>query len=122
MNKYGDKIVTEYLFENPEINALLDDPLHLTDSTSLVLEDAAHRVSGRVAVLNTKMQQDFYNEIGQQYNDYVEYLQQVGEYDLLVESMDLQAETINARVVKMGKGADRHSVTIASWKRFRQMC
>jgi hypothetical protein len=98
----------EYLSENMDINDLLGDPLHLTDPDStLIPEDAAHRVSGRAAVLNTKMQQDFYNEIGQQYNDYVEYLQQVGEYDLEVEAMDLQAETVNARVVKMGKGGQR---------------
>jgi hypothetical protein len=41
------------------------------------VEDAAHKVSGRVAVLSTKMQQDFYNEIAERYNDYVEYLKQI---------------------------------------------
>lgn len=111
LNKYGDKMVIEYLFENPEVNVLLDDPLHINESSadtagSTVAEDAAHKVSGRVAVLSTKMQQDFYNEITVRYNDYVEYLQQVGEYDLEVEAMNLQAETISARVVKMGKGSD----------------
>src|SRR6185312_7758430 len=29
LNKYGDKIVKEYLSENPEINELLDDPLKI---------------------------------------------------------------------------------------------
>ena len=53
----------------------------------------AHRVSGRVAVLSTKMQQDFYTEIADRYNDYVEYLKQVDEYDLEVEAMNLDAET-----------------------------
>jgi len=113
LNKYGDKVVKEYLAENLEINRLLDDPLHLLTSgeddggsDQSYTEDAAHKVSGRVAVLSTKMQQDFYNEIASRYNDYVEYLQQVGEYDLEVEAMDLQAETASSRVVKMGKGSD----------------
>ncbi len=111
LNKYGDKIVKEYLIENPDINEMLDDPLKLSDSKadgdeSGVVEDAAHRVSGRVAVLSTRMQQDFYNEVAERYNDYEAYLKQVGEYDLEVEAMNLEAETLNTRVVKMGKGTD----------------
>lgn len=109
LNKYGDKVVKEHLIEHPEINILLDDPLKLRSAgedgdfyNPTHSEDAAMRVSGRVAVLSTKMQADFYNEISQRYNDYVEYLKQVGEYDLEVEAMELQAETINARVVKVG--------------------
>jgi hypothetical protein len=113
LNKYGDKIVRDYLMENKEVNELLDDPLHLKDSKadsssgdSNAIEDAAHKVSGRVAVLSTRMQQDFYNEIAERYNDYVEYLKQIGDYDLEVEAMNLETETLNSRIVKMGKGSD----------------
>src|SRR5678815_361266 len=113
LNKYGDKIVKDYLVENKDINDLIDDPLHLEDSKSdsgsqegSMLEDAAHKVSGRVAVLSTKMQQDFYNEISERYSDYVEYLKQVGEYDLEVEAMDLETETVSSKIIKMGKGSD----------------
>jgi hypothetical protein len=113
LNKYGDKIVRDYLMENKDVNELLDDPLSLEDSkadsgsqNAVVLEDAAHKVSGRVAVLSTKMQQDFYTEIAERYNDYVDYLKQVGEYDLEVEAMDLEAETISSKIIKMGKGSD----------------
>ena len=111
LNKYGDKLVKEYLGENPAINMLLDDPLHMADSSAdsgdySLTEDAAHKVSGRVAVLSTQMQQDFYNEISQRYTDYVEYLQQIGEYDLEVEAMNLQAETVRSRAVRMGNGSD----------------
>lgn len=113
LNKYGDRIVRDYLAENKEINDLLDDPLYLKKSGSdagggdaPVIEDAAHKVSGRVAVLSTKMQQDFYSEVSERYNDYVEYLRQVGEYDLEVEAMNLEAETLSSKMVKMGKGSD----------------
>ncbi len=111
LNKYGDKIVKDYLMENKEVNDLLDDPLKLkaagSDSSGeSVVEDAAHKVSGRVAVLSTKMQQDFYNEIAERYTDYVEYLKQTGDYDLEVEAMNLEAETVSTKVIKMGKGSD----------------
>jgi len=106
LNKYGDVLVLEYLKENKEINRVLDNPLGLDENGDGGIEDAAHKVSGRVAVLDTLAQQDFYNEMSTRYNDYVEYLQQVGEYDLEVEAMNLQAETISSRVVKMGKGGD----------------
>lgn len=109
LNKYGDKIVKEYLIENPAVNELLNDPLHLKTTKSddkETVEDAAHKVSGRVAVLSTKMQQDFYNEIAERYNDFTEYLKQIGEYDLEVEAMDLQAERTGRSIIKMGKGGD----------------
>jgi len=106
LNKYGDRIVAEYLKENIEVNKLLDDPLGIAtrEVDAAELEDAAHKVSGRVAVLSTVMQQDFYNEISNRYNEYVEYLKQIGEYDLEVEAMDLQAVTQSSRVVIVGKG------------------
>lgn len=110
LNKYGDKIVKEYLNENKEVNELLGDPLGLNKSDSekdeQVIEDAAHKVSGRVAVLSTKMQSEFYLEIAERYTDYIEYLKQIGEYDLEVEAMNLEAETIDTKIVKMGKGGD----------------
>lgn len=106
LNKYGDRIVVEYLKENSEVNTLLDDPLGLAqrEVDAAELEEAAHKVSGRVAVLSTAMQQDFYLEISNRYSEYVEYLRQIGEYDLEVEAMDLQAETQSSRTVIVGKG------------------
>ncbi len=113
LNKYGDKIVMEYLSENRVVNRLLDDPLYLERSgsdsgagDSRALEDAAMKVSGRVAVLSTQMQEDFYIEIAQRYDDYVDYLRQIGEYDLEVEAMNLETETLSSKVIKMGKGGD----------------
>lgn len=112
LNKYGDKVVKEYLLENKNINELLGDPLHLKSTkgeesnSDEQMEDAAHRVSGRVAVLSTQMQADFYSEITERYNDYVEYLKQIGEYDLEVEAVNLQTETIETSIIKVGKGGE----------------
>jgi len=109
LNKYGDKIVTQYLSDNLDINKLLGDPLGLADTSNEkgeILEDAAHKVSGRVAVLATKMQAEFYTEVSQSYIDYGEYLKQVGDYDLEVEAMNLETETVSSKVARMGKGGD----------------
>lgn len=111
LNKYGDKIAQEYLAENPEINKLLGQPLNdpmeiKSDQNESYVEDAAHKVSGRVAVLSTKMQGEFYYEMTERYNDYVEYLKQIGEYDLEVEALDLKTVTLESNIIKMGKGGE----------------
>lgn len=109
LNKYGDKVVKEYLMENLEINEILNDPLGLEKKGSESdenLDDAAHKVSGRVAVLSTQKQAEFYSDITERYNDYVEYLKQIGEYDLEVEALDLKTETVETSIIKMGKGGE----------------
>ena len=109
LNKYGDKIVTEYLFENLELNEKIGDPLKFEDDNKdgkAIIEDAAHKVSGRVAVLSTKEQADFYKDIIERYNDYVEYLKQIDEYDLEIEILNLESETIEERTVISGKGGE----------------
>lgn len=103
LNKYGDEIVYDYLTENPDINDMLGDPLKIGKEGENS-ENAALRVSGRVAVLSVQMQEDFYNEIKDRYETHVNYLKQTGEYDLEVEEMDLKAETVLRTVVKIGKG------------------
>ena len=109
LNKYGDKIVTEYLFENKELNEKIGDPLGFDSDNKdakTIPEDAAHKVSGRVAVLSTKEQADFYKDIIERYNDYIEYLKQVDEYDLEIEILNLEAETVDESTVISGKGGE----------------
>lgn len=103
LNKYGDKIVMEYLQENHQVNVLLGNPLKLGSGAELK-EGAAHKVSGRVAILSVQMQEEFYRDIKDRYDNYVAYLKQTGDYDLEVEQLDLQAKTISSSVIKVGKG------------------
>lgn len=105
LNKYGDKIVKEYLLENPAINSLLDDPLGIEGENKETqnIENAASKVSGRVAVLSTEDQERFYEDILDRYTDYVNYLKQAGQYDLEVETMNLEAETLDTVTVIEGK-------------------
>jgi hypothetical protein len=110
LNKYGDKLIFEYMAENPDMNILIDDPLKLSSSdadsdTKENITGAINKVAGRIAILPSEMQTRFYTEMQQMYNDYVDNLVQAGEYDLEVEYMDLQAELIGEpQVAKGGKG------------------
>nr|WP_294860121.1 strawberry notch family protein [uncultured Fluviicola sp.] len=103
LNKYGDGIVYAYLSENYELNEQLGNPLKLGSDESSN-EDAALKVSGRVAVLSVKGQESFYEIIKERYETLVGYLKQTGEYDLEVEEMNLKAETKMETAVKIGKG------------------
>jgi hypothetical protein len=103
LNKYGDSIVYEYLSENALLNEQLGNPLDLGSGESSK-QDAALKVSGRVAVLSVKGQESFYEIIKERYETLVGYLKQTGEYDLEVEEMNLQAETKLETAVKIGKG------------------
>jgi hypothetical protein len=106
LNKYGDKVVRQYMLENTELNKALDNPLKFEgkESDETPTEGDASKVTGRVAVLSVKEQEKFYNEVIERYNDYIEYLKQAGEYDLEVEILDLKAETLDKKVVIAGKG------------------
>jgi protein strawberry notch len=106
LNKYGDKVVRQYMLENPDLNKALDNPLKFEgkESDESPSEGDASKVSGRVAVLSVQEQEKFYNDVIERYNDYVEYLKQADEYDLEVEILNLKAETIEKSVVIAGKG------------------
>lgn len=107
INKYGDQIITEYLFENPEINVLLNDPLEIGDQEDLskvkIKDDAAEEVLKKVALLYTKEQETFYKEITARYEALINYLDSMEENDLKVVSVPLQAETIYKQVFFEGK-------------------
>lgn len=110
LNKYGDKVVVDYLSESPIINSIIGNPLNIRMEEGAVItdniEDKAHKVSGRIAILSTKMQEDFYNQMAERYASEVDYLMQTGEYDLEVENINLEAEPISKEVVSEGKGKD----------------
>lgn len=103
LNKYGDKIVKEYLEENPDINEMLGDPLAL-EAVEPKTENAAHRVSGSVQILNTDLQETFYNEIVERYEREIEYLNAAGANDLMVTNEDLQAVIQKSEVTITGNG------------------
>ncbi len=108
LNKYGDQVVRLYLLENPELTKALGNPLKFEgkDSDEKAEEYDAHKVSGRVAILPVKEQRKFYQEVLERYDDYIQYLVQSGEYDLELETLNLEAETKERKIIKAGKGGE----------------
>lgn len=110
LNTYGDKVVNEYLLENLELNEALDDVLKIgksqTDSGKNVgvEPEISSKASGRIAVMDTATQERFYTDVLARYNKYVDMLKAQDEYNLEVETMNLQAKTIESSVVIVGKG------------------
>ena len=115
LNKYGDRIVLNWLFEHMSIyNNQLGAPFGNLNKLAQeyggiehvpVPADCAHRTSGRIAVLPTKQQEQFYDEVIEQYKDTVFLLKQSGEYDLEVGVAEkLEAETEEKMIVSLGSG------------------
>jgi hypothetical protein len=109
LNKYGDKIILEFLNENPLINLAIDDPLGINKAENpddVDFTDASQKVSGRIAILSIKDQNTFYTEIIDRYLSYIQYLKSTDEYDLEVKDLDLKAETISKSISVVGKGGN----------------
>lgn len=103
LNKYGDEIVKTWLEENPDMNRLLGN-LIIEDTKNF--NNLAHKTSGRVAILPVAEQEKFYKTILDQYHTELKRLIQTGEYDLEVEDVNLEAETIEKKVVVVGKNTN----------------
>ena len=113
LNKYGSQVVVEYLRDNPEIYERMGAPLKGTKEASGKLsasqldeytpqEDDARKVTGYVALLPTKEQEDFYDDVIRRYNDLIRYLNDTGTNDLKITVMPLRAVTIDRRVSSEG--------------------
>ncbi len=108
LNKIGNDVVKEYLLDFPDVNKMLNEPLKSAsddnEKSSISRDDFAQFVTGRVAVLPCAMQREFYDEVTDRYRDAVDYLKQVDEYDLEMETVNLQTHTKHKQMVVKGKG------------------
>lgn len=118
LNKYGDEVVFDYLVQTADtgFNFMIGDPLKIGKGKNAVdeeklpkakkQEDIAHRVSGRVAVLSVAEQEKFYNEVSATYIDLVTYYQSTGQYDLEVDNLNFEAETLSREIALVGSGGN----------------
>lgn len=109
LNKYGDKIVIEYLRDNYDIYEKLGLPLGgkeiLTQKELdeyVAQENDARRVTGYVALLSTDEQEAFYKDVIQRYNDLISYLDETNSNELRISVMPLRAKTLEKRVSSKG--------------------
>ena len=90
-NKYGDDVVYEYLKDNPNVNFLIEDPLKV-GAKEANKQNAAHRVTGRIQILPSQLQEEFYKDVVDRYDADIEYRNSTGTNDLMVTNEELEAE------------------------------
>ena len=114
LNKYGSQVVVEYLRDNPDVYERMGSPLKKGGDNGKTpvkaseldeykpQEDDARRITGSVALLSTKEQEDFYDDVVRRYNELMKYLNDTGNNDLKITVMPLRAKTIDKRVSSEG--------------------
>ena len=107
LNKYGDEVVADYLWENLDINDKLNNPLEIGDGTSESSGEKApdgisRKASGRVALLSVAEQEQFYKEVAERYISLIDYLNDNNSNDLEITTLPLNAETLSSTVIAQG--------------------
>jgi hypothetical protein len=106
MNQVGGQIVSEYLFEHPELAQALemDDVEPREDgSEAEVLEDIVRKATGRAAILPIEQQREFWDDITALYNARIEELDALNANPLVAKTLDLDAKTISSVNLFKGK-------------------
>lgn len=121
-NKYGDKVVREYMAEHLDLYARMADPfgweksngddLSRIDPQTLVASGGgvgdgeagadASKLLGRMALLRVSEQEKMLQEIGELYANEIQRLNEMGENDLEITELPLKAKTLNKEVWKQG--------------------
>lgn len=106
-NQYGDEVVYNYLKSDRVFTDMLDMPKIMTESSLGTIDDVlglyeedgqfAAAVTGRVAVLPTAEQEEFWNKVSSDYVAKIDYLNELGENELQAEAIDMKAETIDSK-------------------------
>lgn len=121
-NKYGDKVVREYMAEHLDLYSRMADPfgwensygddLSRIDPQRLVAEGGgvgdgeagadASKLLGRMALLRVSEQEKMLQEIGELYANEIQRLNEMGENDLEITELPLKAKTLHKEVWKQG--------------------
>lgn len=119
INKYGDKVVANYLAEHLDIYSKLSDPLNWEstfgdDLSSIdpqkLIETKASGDAGsgasktlqRMSLLKVSEQEKVIQEIGELYANEIQRLNEMGENDLEITELPLKAKTLHKEVWKQG--------------------
>ena len=121
-NKYGDKVVREYMAEHLDLYARMADPfgwekthgddLSRIDPQTLVASGGgvgdgeagadASKLLGRMALLRVSEQEKMLQEIGELYANEIQRLNEIGENDLEITELPLKAKALHKEVWKQG--------------------
>lgn len=123
INKYGDKVVREYMAEHLDLYSKMADPfgwessfgedLSTIDPQRLIVTSGgklggkeagadASKLLGRMALLKVSEQEKMLQEIGELYANEIQRLNEMGENDLEITELPLKAKTLHKEVWKQG--------------------
>jgi hypothetical protein len=102
MNKYGDKVVMQYLADNHDMAAALRMSPGDDEDEDDAHQDIARKATGRSALLPVKEQKEFMEEITSQYKDLIEYLDATGQNDLEPKTYDFAARQLHKERIYEG--------------------
>lgn len=88
INKYGDRVVRNYLRENEDVASMLD-------LGTVFVEGLARKFTGRLAIIDPDAVEAIYESVEANYKDVIEALDAAGMNDLEAKTLDLQAEQVS---------------------------
>lgn len=95
LNKVGDRVVAEYIADNPALNHALGDLVEVNaDGAPRVSPDIARKVSGRMAMRPIPEQKAFWDSVTETYAEEIEQLNKLGKNPLAATRMDLGARIL----------------------------
>jgi hypothetical protein len=97
LNKYGDKIFAEFLYENKDIAKAIG--IDISDIKPEQNVDLAKKASGRMALLPIDMQQKIYDELEPQYSALITYLNETNQNELEPKAIDFEAELLKEQTI-----------------------
>ena len=108
MNKYGDRIVAQYLEDNPEMERVLGLKAKSKESGEAgANEGLAMKATGHSALLPVAQQQEFMDSITEAYTNYIDFLDETGQNDLEPRTYDYAAR--ETHIERMYQGVDPSS-------------
>ncbi len=106
-NKYGDDIAFSFLLDNQSLARSLGLTKYIMTENGRPLSqtppDIMKKLTGRIAVLPVEEQEQIYEELTRQYENYIEELKSTGEYDLETEILPIDGKTIIKAKLAEGK-------------------
>ncbi|MBR5067991.1 MAG: strawberry notch family protein [Bacteroidales bacterium] len=101
LNKYGSRVVKEYLLDHPEMAAFIPDMPDVNDEETQT--DLVRIFMNSLALMSCHDQEEMLQDVLQRYHDLMEYLNENGENELVAKVMPLRATLVHRQVFAPGK-------------------
>ena len=113
LNLYGDYLVAKYIVENPDILIQIGLDVDLPEYQSALgtgnyhgpwhNQNIAKRFTGRLALLKTGDQDEFYNWVEPEFNRLMDYLDKTDQNELVSIEKDYKADLVKSQIIFVGE-------------------